>query len=68
MRLWYLPLWRVLGRLGVSSVVGVLLLGRGSVVGCLVVVTCLVTSGVVLDGLLLPLRVRAPNVWSGGWI
>ena len=66
MRRGCLLLWRVLGLLvGVSSEVGVLLLGRDPVVGLLVAGAFWAISGVVLVGSLLPLRVRAPNVRYG---
>ena len=58
--------WRVLGLpVEVLSEGGSSSLARGSGEGCLVAVVCWATLGVVLVGLLLPLRVRAPNVGSG---
>ena len=75
MRRGCLLLWRCLRLLvAVLSGVGVILLGRGSVVGRMEVGVCWDTFGVVLVGLLLPHRVRAPNVgpgmghWDGGCV
>ena len=63
----FLLLWRAPGLLGgVPSVEGDQLLGRGSGVGRLAVVVSRITLWVVTSGLLLPLRVRAPNVGLDG--
>ena len=73
MRRGCLLLWRGLWLLvAVLSGVGVIWLGRGSVVGRMEVEVYWDTLEVVLVRLLLPHRVRAPNVgpdmglWDGG--